>query len=89
MLNFADKIFLCIVLVLTFPVFVVIPFVLGDFTVFTILCTYTFLAVRLVSSDCFFIKSIGYGFASAPLVLLLEASENGNTLGREIPTREF
>lgn len=74
MLLTTDKVFLSVVLILSSPLFVVCFFILGDIVVLTILCMYALLSVRLVISDCIFIKSLGYGVASAPLVLLLESN---------------
>lgn len=72
MLWVADKIFLGLVVLLSSPALVFVAVVLGDLKVFMILCMYALFSVRLVSSDCVFIKSVGYGAASAPLLLILE-----------------
>lgn len=80
MLLIADKVFLSIVFILSFPSALLVTFILGDFTLFTILCVYAAFATRLVSSDCIFIKSLGYGVASAPLLLLLDTN-GSDTMG--------
>lgn len=75
MLLVTDKVFLSIVLILLFPCAVLITIIVGDFTIFTILCMYAAFATRMVSSDCIFIKCVGYGVASAPLLFLLETND--------------
>ena len=80
MLLISDKVFLSILFILSFPSAVLITIIFGDFTLFTILFVYAAFATRLVSSDCIFIKSLGYGVASAPLLFLLD--KNGSdTMG--------
>ena len=67
MLLVTDKVFLSVVLVLSLP---------STALIHVVLCMYALLAVRLVASDLIFIKSLGYGVASAPLVLLLESNDH-------------
>lgn len=79
MLLVTDRLFLGVVLLCFTPALFVTTVVAADFTITCLLCSYALLCYRLVSSDCIFIKSIGYGVASAPLALLLES--NDDTLG--------
>lgn len=75
MLLSRDKVFLSFALIVSFIYAGLTIVVLRDFTIFTILCVYAAFATRLVSSDCIFIKCLGYGVTSAPLLFLLETND--------------
>lgn len=87
MLLAQDKIFLGLVLPLTLLTAIALP----DLAVVAVLVAHTLISVRLVSSGCVVIKSIGYGVASAPLLYILEAvgavlEANDNAVGGKVST---
>lgn len=87
MFNLADKIFLGLTLLFSSPALFFEVFVLADFTLTTVHFVYVFFSVRLMSSDCIFIKSVGYGVVSAPILLYLHV--NDDTLGGKVPAVEL
>lgn len=87
MLLLIDKIFLGLVLLCSSPALFFVAFVLADLTVTSVFCAYAFYCVRLIGSDCIFIKSLGYGVASAPILFFFHV--NDDTLGQEVPTLEY
>lgn len=84
MLLVPDKIFLALVFLYSSPALYFSVFVLSDFTLTTVFCVYALFSVRLVSSNCYLIKSLGYGVASAPILLFVQVHDGA--LGGEVPT---
>lgn len=83
MLLVTDKIFLALVLLCSSPLFCVVAVVSADLVspvVFLVVILYVALSIRLVASNCIFIKSVGYGVASAP-ILLAARVQNDDTVG--------
>lgn len=87
MFNLADKIFLGVTLLFSYPALLFTALVLYDFALTTVYCAYVFFSVRLMSSDCLYIKSIGYGVASAPIFIYLHV--NDDTLGGKVSALEL
>lgn len=87
MFNLADKIFLGLTLLFSYPALFFTAFVLADFALTAVYCAYVFLSVRLMSSDCIFIKSVGYGVVSAPIIIYLHV--NDDTLGGKVSALEL
>ena len=75
MLFIADKLFLGLILLLSSPAAVV----LADLHVLGVFFIYALFSVRLVGSDCLFLKSLGYGFAAAPILFFVEV--DGGAMG--------
>lgn len=87
MLLLIDKIFLGFVLVCSAPALFFVAFILADFTVTSVFCVHAFYSVRMISSDCIFIKTLGYGLASAPILLFWHPDDH--TLGGKVPTLDY
>lgn len=69
MLWFVDKVFLVLVAFTSLLPALVLALESIDFVLVGLCLAHVLLCVRLVSSECIFIKSVGYGAASAPLLL--------------------
>lgn len=78
MLLLTDKIFLGIVLCCCSPAVCVVAAVPADLVAPVVfwLVVYAAWSVRLVASNCIFIKSIGYGVASAPILLAVRVQHD-------------
>lgn len=72
MLGVTDKIFLSAVALCLSPVFVFVAFGLRDIVLVILFYAYALFSLRLVSSDCIVVKSVGYGVTLAPLVFVAE-----------------
>ncbi len=90
MLLVADKIFLWIVLLCSSPLLCFVAVVSADLVapVVFLVVVYVALSIRLVASDCILIKSVGYGVASAPILLAVRV-QNDDTVGRKVPPYRF
>lgn len=69
MLWVVDKVFLLLVAFSSLLPALVLALKSNDFVLVGLCFAHVLLCTRLVGSECIFIKSVGYGAASAPLLL--------------------